>query len=149
MIHFRIDLNLIESSLVCTINLWFFFTERGSRGWAVPLVVSVLRSPRRLRVSPDGTSRQEERRRGRSGPHFIIFIYTIQSCSKTYNMADSNTPLRRDDHRHHHCELFINGDGPQASIKRQNTAFKRAGKTTSYLALTHWNRITIYLERSK
>ena len=133
--------------MVYTINLLFVFIERGSRGWAVPLVVSVLRSPRRLRVSPDGTSRQEERRRGRSGPHFIIFIYTIQSCSKTYNMADSNTPLRRDDHRHHHCELFINGDGPQASIKRQNTAFKRAGKTAIYFEPMHLIKMAMYFER--
>ena len=125
-----------------------YFIERGSRGWAVPLVVSVLRSPRRLCVSPDGTIRQEERRRGRSGPHLIIFIYTIQSCSKTYNMADPNTPLRRDYHRHHHCKLFINGDGSQASIQRQNTAFKRAGKTINYLVLIHFNKTPIYFETS-
>ena len=120
--------------MVCTINSCFFSIERGSRGWAVPLVVSVLRSPRRLRVSPDGTSRQEEGRRGRSGPHLVIFIYTIQSCSKTYNMANTNSPIRRDYHRHYHCKLFVDGDGSQTSIQRQNTTFKRAGKTYHLLS---------------
>ena len=112
------------------INLYYIyhFEERGSRGWAVPLAVSVLRSPSRLRVSPNG-GEEEEGRRGRSRPHLIIFIYAIQPSTKTYNMANQHTIVRRDYHRHHHRELSVNGVGSQASKRRQNNSFKSVGRT--------------------
>ena len=108
---------------------FFLITEKGSRGWAVPLAVSVLRSPSRLRVSPDGTRQQEEGRRGRPRPHLIIFIYTIKSSTKADNMDDKHKTVRRNHYRHHHCQLLVHGDGPQASKQGQNSTFQSAGKT--------------------
>ena len=114
----------------------FYFPERGSRGRAVPLEVSVLRSPSRWRVSPDGKRQQEEGRRGRSRPHFIIFIYTIKSGTKAYNMADKHQIVRRNHHCNYHCKLSVDGNGSQASKQRQNYSFGRSSKTQFSLQIS-------------
>lgn len=100
---------------------------KGSRGWEVPLAVSILRSPSRLRVSPD--DKEERSGCGRSGPHFIIFIHTIKSSTKAYNMDDKHQVVRRNHYHHHHCQLLVHGDGSQASKQGQNSTFGRTGKT--------------------
>ena len=114
---------------VYLIKCFSLIKGKGSRGWAVPLAVSVLRSPSRLRVSPDGARQKEERRRGRSRPHLIIFIYTIKSSTKAYNMDDKHQVVRRNHYPHHHCQLLVHGDGSQASKQGPNCTFWRPGKT--------------------
>ena len=128
-------------------HLIFCKQERGSRGWAVPLAVSVLRSPSRLLVSPDGTRQQEEGRRGRSRPHFIIFVYTIKSSTKAYNMADKHQIVRRNHYRYHLCKLSVDGHGSQASIWRQNRTLQSAGKITDLYY--HLNRFSYHLRHKK
>ena len=79
-------------------------------------------------MCPDD-KQEEERRRGRPGPHLIIFVYTIESSTQAYIMAGEYQTLRGYRHCHYYCKLFVDGYGSQASKGRQNCTLRKTGRT--------------------